>query len=137
KNILKMYVVLDFKEADIDDLKLKTVEDKNWQESDSVKDDFVWLALETNQKDITFSLGTSFVSEEQAVLNLEREVTPYTLNEVTKQSADEWEKHLNKITVKDRNREKAASFNQYMYRLFLFPQTYYERDERNQAIHFD
>src|SRR5699024_4184894 len=36
KNILNMYVVLDFKEADIDDLKLKTVEDKNWQESDFV-----------------------------------------------------------------------------------------------------
>jgi len=137
KNTLNMYVVLDFDESDLDGIELKHIHDKNWKESSDVKDSFVWLSLATEQKNLTFSLGTSFISREQAVLNLKREVTPYTLEELTDQSAQEWEKHLNKVTVKDKNRQKVDSFNQYMYRLFLFPQTYYERDEQNQAIHFD
>lgn len=137
QNTLKQYLTLDFNEANIDQLVLQTFNNEQWEETTTEDKQAVWLEIKTEQKKVRFSLGTSFISATQAELNLDREVLNASLEDLEEKSANEWEYYLNKIQVKDRNQQKAREFNQYMYRMFLFPQTYYEWDENDEAIHFD
>lgn len=86
---------------------------------------------------VEISVATSFISFEQAQLNLERELLALSFDEVREQTAQAWERHLALIEVEDRDQAKVQAFDQYLYRLFLFPQTFYERDAQEQPIHFD
>lgn len=81
-------------------------------------------------------LATSFISQEQATLNLEREL-PHTFEEHKNLAADKWLNYLNRIEVSDKSKDKISLFYQMMYRCFLFPQTWYELDKDNQPIHYD
>lgn len=137
KSTVKLHVVLDFDQEEIEAIELNAKENHQWMQVDKVKDKVVWLSIQTKAKEISCSVGTSFISKNQAILNLKREVTPYSIEECRARSAERWENYLNKIVVKDRNHQKVRDFNQYLYRMFLFPQTYYERDENRQPIHFD
>src|SRR5699024_10846600 len=105
--------------------------------SDKITTDYLNILLDTNKDEFEVSLGTSFISQEQAFLNLEREVGVSTLDELKDKAAKEWEYYLNKIEVEDRDVQKVRDFNQYLYRMFLFPQTFYELNEENEPIHFD
>lgn len=137
KSVLNMYIVLDFSHSTVSDIELNHADEKNWSAKKHVEAKSIWLQIESDAKVIEFSLGTSFISKDQAEVNLEREVLSYSLNELIEQSANEWEQYLNKVVVKDRQNQKVREFNQYLYRMFLFPQTMYEIDEHENSIHYD
>lgn len=109
-----------------------------WQDlAGSTETQALWIGWNETAETAELSLGTSFISEEQALRNLQREVLEKPFQTVKAEAAEEWEGYLGKIEVRDRNKQKAVDFNQYLYRMFLFPQTYYELDADNQPIHFD
>lgn len=80
--------------------------------------------------------GTSFISLEQAKLNLSREAhwqpADYLAN-----SEKQWSHYLNKIEIQDKNQQRRSTFYHNLYRAFLFPQTFYEKDAHNKIIHYD
>lgn len=80
--------------------------------------------------------GTSFISLEQAKLNLSRELDWQPEDYLT-QSEDQWAHYLNKIDIQDKNQQRRSTFYHNLYRSFLFPQTFYEKDSDNQIIHYD
>lgn len=118
---LNLYVVFDFNQSD----RVTFNSEKKF------------VSFDTSLKQLELSVGTSFISEEQAVLNLEREVLHQSFDELKESASSQWEDKLSLIEVEDRDNEKVRSFNQYLYRLFLFPQTFYELDQKNQPIHYD
>ncbi|WP_130859471.1 GH92 family glycosyl hydrolase [Gracilibacillus phocaeensis] len=81
-------------------------------------------------------MGTSFISPAQALLNLEREKTQ-TYDDYLENSRQLWHELLTRIEIEHHDQEQIATFYHNFYRLFLFPQTFYERDENDQAIHYD
>ncbi|TVP89692.1 GH92 family glycosyl hydrolase [Alkalibacterium sp.] len=137
KGSLALYFVLDFSCIDHSNIEVRTAKEGSWQASSEGESDSLWITILSEHKKISIDLGTSFISREQAELNLSREVTGHSIDALAAKSAEEWSGYLDRIQVKDRDKQKVLAFNQYLYRLFLFPQTYFEYDEANQPIHFD
>lgn len=81
-------------------------------------------------------LSTSFISIEQAELNHEREIAT-SFDEMKEAAADAWNHYLNKIKVSHHNEEYLKTFYTCLYRMFLFPQKFYELDEHMEPIHYD
>lgn len=121
KSTLTMTVLLDFSEIN--------------QVNFSSEDNFV--SFGTTQKEVEISLSTSFISSEQALFNLEKELLDQSFGQLSLAAQQVWEEKLALIQVKDRDTKKVTEFNQYLYRVFLFPQTFYELDSQQQPIHYD
>lgn len=88
------------------------------------------------EKEVEVRLAVSFISEEQAVLNLKRELldSPF---EVLKQSASEiWEEYLSKIEIETTDEEQKKTFYSCLYRVFLFPRKFYEEGIGGEIIHY-
>nr|WP_263394176.1 GH92 family glycosyl hydrolase [Streptococcus sp. Marseille-Q6470] len=78
-------------------------------------------------------LATSFISKEQALFNL-----PKQNFEETKTNAKEsWEDLLGRFDVVETGPVDRTFFDHCLYRLFLFPQTFYEVNEQDENIHMD
>ena len=76
-------------------------------------------------------LATSFISKEQALFNL-----PKQNFEETKTNAKEsWEDLLGRFDVVETGSVERTFFDHCLYRLFLFPQTFYEVNEQGENIH--
>ncbi|GFH42333.1 alpha-1,2-mannosidase [Lactococcus hodotermopsidis] len=89
-----------------------------------------------NAGQVNLQLGTSFISVEQAQLNLSRE-SDKNFSEVKQAAAKEWENYLNRIEVTHQNSEHTLTFYHNLYRSFLFPQKFYEIDKNGEKIHYD
>lgn len=138
KSTLHFHFVLDFNNDAIDKISVRSLTDEDEAKATKViNTDYLYVSLDTNQDEFDVSLGTSFISQEQSFLNLEREVGTNSLDQLKEKAAKDWEYYLNRIEVEDRDKQKEQGFYQYMYRLFLFPQTLYELDENDEPIHFD
>lgn len=82
---------------------------------------------------VQVQLATSFISKEQALLNL-----PKQDYEETKTNAKaSWEDLLGRFDVVETGSVDRTFFDHCLYRLFLFPQTFYEVNEHGENIHID
>ena len=89
------------------------------------------IDLASSQTEI--QLATSFISPSQALLNL-----PQKDFDSCKSSAQaDWENLLHRFDIIETGEADRTFFDHCLYRLFLFPQTFYEVDESGQAIHKD
>ena len=80
---------------------------------------------------VQVQLATSFISKEQALLNL-----PKQDYEETKTNAKaSWEELLGRFDVVETGSVDRTFFDHCLYRLFLFPQTFYEVNEQGENIH--
>ena len=83
--------------------------------------------------EVQVQLATSFISKEQARFNL-----PSKDFKDTKADAKaSWEDLLGRFDVVETGRVDRTFFDHCLYRLFLFPQTFYEVNEQGENIHMD
>ena len=78
-------------------------------------------------------LATSFISPSQALLNLPQE----DFDSCKASAQADWENLLHRFDIIETGEVDRTFFDHCLYRLFLFPQTFYEIDESGQAIHMD
>ena len=83
--------------------------------------------------EVQVQLATSFISKEQALFNLPKQDFEET-KAVAKAS---WEDLLGRFDVVETRPVDRAFFDHCLYRLFLFPQTFYEVTEQGEIIHMD
>ncbi|WP_086350349.1 GH92 family glycosyl hydrolase [Candidatus Enterococcus clewellii] len=99
------------------------------------KDGFVILRFgDLSEQEIRF--GTSFISADQAQLNLSRELS-WSKADYLNQAQSSWEKYLSKIDITHHDKQQIATFYHCLYRTFLFPQTFYEMNAENKPVHYD
>ncbi len=85
---------------------------------------------------VNIKVASSFISPEQAQLNLDREIGD-DLFETTKQKAkQEWENELSKIQIEDSNIDNLRTFYSCLYRVLLFPRKFYEFDAEDNIVHY-
>ncbi|RFS27044.1 glycoside hydrolase family 92 protein [Chitinophaga silvatica] len=81
--------------------------------------------------------ASSYISEEQAKLNLKRELGKYRNLEQTKAAAkDIWNNHLSKILVEGGSEEDKATFYSCFFRASLFSRKFYEVDKDGKPYYF-
>ncbi|MEM9648639.1 MAG: GH92 family glycosyl hydrolase [Bacteroidota bacterium] len=81
-------------------------------------------------------VASSFISPEQAQLNLDREIGKRTFKETRSAATEAWEKELGRIQVSTSNIDHLRTFYSCLYRVLLFPRKFYEFDSSNQVIHY-
>lgn len=93
-------------------------------------------------------ISTSFISLEQAKLNHSRMDKDF--ENILQESESKWQKYLDKFEIENVN--SASQYDQYepydrleqermfyhsVYRVFLFPMSFYEIDENGKEVHYD
>lgn len=81
-------------------------------------------------------VASSFISPEQAQLNLNREIGTDTFEATREKATAAWEKELGRIEVTSSNTDELKTFYSCLYRVLLFPRKFYEFDANNKVVHY-
>ena len=85
---------------------------------------------------VGMKVASSFISIEQAELNLKRELANDSFD-VTKQKAKAiWNKTLNRINIEGGTVDQTRTFYSSLYRTLFFPNKMYELDASNKIVHW-
>ena len=89
-----------------------------------------------NKKTIEVKAASSFISLEQAELNLDREIGGKSFDEIEAQAHETWNKYLGRIEIEGASNEQKTTFYTAFYRTLLFPRKFYEYNENNKVVHY-
>jgi predicted alpha-1,2-mannosidase len=87
-------------------------------------------------EEVHVKVASSFISPEQAQLNLSREIGTDSFEQTKEKAKQAWEKELRKIEVEDPNSDNVKTFYSSLYRVLLFPRKFYEFNENNEVVHY-
>jgi predicted alpha-1,2-mannosidase len=85
---------------------------------------------------VNLKVASSFISPEQAEINLQREIGNKTFDQVCKEGQEIWNKQLNRIKVEGGSETQKGTFYTALYRTMLFPRKFYELDKDNKIMHY-
>ena len=81
-------------------------------------------------------VASSFISLEQAEINLQREIGNDSFDITEQKAKAVWNKTLNRVMVEGGTVDQIRTFYSCMYRMLFFPNKLYEIDAKNQIIHY-
>lgn len=84
---------------------------------------------------LNMKLAVSFISLEQAQLNLSRISCDFEAS--LEKAKSSWQTYFDLIKIDDKNKSQISTFYHTLYRTFLFPQKCYELDQNKKPIHYD
>ncbi len=85
---------------------------------------------------VHMKVGSSFISHEQAELNLEREIGNKSFETVREEGRKIWNGHLNRIKVEGGTSDQTETFYSTLYRTLLFPRKFYEYNKAGEMVHY-
>lgn len=81
-------------------------------------------------------VASSFISIEQAELNLQRELANDTFDATCEKARMIWNKYLGRLKAEGGTTEQTKTFYSCLYRTLQFPQRHYEYDAKQQIVHY-
>jgi predicted alpha-1,2-mannosidase len=81
-------------------------------------------------------VASSFISLEQAELNLKRELGNDSFDATEQKAKATWNKTLNHLTVSGGSVDQIRTFYSCLYRMLFFPNKLHEVDAKNQIVHY-
>lgn len=95
------------------------------------------LKFKTSEgEQVNVRVASSFISPEQAELNLSREIGLNDFEETKTVAKEKWNRELGRIEVSGGTQEQYRTFYTALYRVLLFPRKFYEFDKDNQVVHY-
>ncbi|MET0299946.1 MAG: GH92 family glycosyl hydrolase [Flavitalea sp.] len=85
---------------------------------------------------VNVKVASSFISAEQAQLNLTKEVGSDKFEATQQKAKASWNKQLGKLLVEGGTIEQTQTFYSCLYRTLQFPQKHYEYDAAGKIIHY-
>lgn len=85
---------------------------------------------------VQLKVASSFISYEQAELNLQRELANDDFETTRQKAKTAWNKALGKIKVEGGTIEQVRTFYSCLYRMLQFPQKHYELDAAGKIVHY-
>ena len=85
---------------------------------------------------INVRVASSFISQEQALLNLTRETGSKDFETIMKEGKEAWNKQLGRIEVEGGTLDQQRTFYSCLYRMILFPRQFFEINEKNEIVHY-
>lgn len=95
-----------------------------------------YIEFAANTKQVIAKVASSFISIEQAKLNLSREIGQKSFAQVKEYAKQKWNKELNRIQVKGGTDKAKGNFYTSLYRTMLFPRTFWEIDANDKIVHY-
>lgn len=112
--------------------------DKLFDSKTELKDEHVGSIIGFNLnkgESLTFNTATSYISYEQAHLNLQ-EIGNDDFDTVKEKAAKIWNNELAKIKVDGGTEEQYSTFYTAFYRMLIFPRKFYEIDKNGSVVHY-
>ncbi len=85
---------------------------------------------------VHYKVGTSFISLDQARMNLQKEIGSDTFDKTMAVGKRTWEGELSKIEIDGATEAQKITFYTAFYRVLLFPRMFYEFDANGDKIHY-
>jgi predicted alpha-1,2-mannosidase len=85
---------------------------------------------------VTARVASSFISREQALINLERETGGRDFDAVCDAARERWNSELGRIKVEGGDDDMTRTFYSALYRTLLFPRMFYEYDSDSTIVHY-
>jgi predicted alpha-1,2-mannosidase len=85
---------------------------------------------------VELRIASSFISFEQANLNLLNEIGNKSFFQIKANAKQIWKNELSKIKVEGDDNDKIKLFYSCLYRLLLFPRKFYEINAKNEIVHY-
>jgi predicted alpha-1,2-mannosidase len=85
---------------------------------------------------VNVRVASSFISPDQAILNLENETKGKDFEKICDEAKSAWNKQLNRIKVGGGTADQMRTFYSCFYRTLLFPRKFFEIDEKNEILHY-
>lgn len=85
---------------------------------------------------VRMRVASSFISLEQAELNLRREIGEQSFEQVHAQAKSRWREVLSRVKVEGGTPDQIKTFYNCLYRTVLFPNKLYELDAENKPMHW-
>ena len=113
-----------------DTLELNSLEQKGYHTGAVLR-----FKTSRNEK-VHVAVASSFISPEQAELNLKRETGEKDFDKVMKEGRKKWNDELGKIKVDGGTSDQQRTFYSCLYRMILFPRSFYEINDKNDVVHY-
>lgn len=95
------------------------------------------IGFETKQNEkVNVKIATSFISFEQAEINLQREIGNDDFEKTKEAGRKKWNDILDRIKVEGGTEDQLKTFYTCFYRASLFPNRLYEVDSQNKIVHY-
>ncbi len=85
---------------------------------------------------ITVRVASSFISPEQAMLNLNRETSGKDFETVKEEARETWNRQLARVNVEGGTDDQQRTFYSCLYRMLLFPRQFFEINGKNEIVHY-
>lgn len=85
---------------------------------------------------VNMKVASSFISFEQADINLTRELSNDSFETTKQKGKAVWNKTLSKISVEGGTIDQVRTFYSSLYRTLFFPHKMYEVDKSNKVVHY-
>jgi predicted alpha-1,2-mannosidase len=85
---------------------------------------------------VYLQVASSFISPEQAELNLQREIGQDSFAQTRNKAQAAWNRQLNRVQVESSNPDELRTFYSCLYRTMLFPHKMYEYDAAGRPVHY-
>ncbi len=101
----------------------------------SIEGEHAGIHLCLRDKETVFSMAQSYISYEQALVNLQNDSGYGSFDSLVSVNEKIWNDYLSRIEI-EADEEKMKTFYSCMYRLFLFPHKAYETDKTGEKVHY-
>lgn len=132
----KNYIVFKFPEGAVDAAKTLVSSDDRFRNGTKIRGKKAGIHLYLNEKATDIKLASSYISYEQALLNLENELSGKSFEEVRNSAEELWESYLSRVQIEAKDEKQLKTFYSCMYRAFLYPHKCYEYDKNGNPIHY-
>lgn len=93
------------------------------------------VAFKSN--DVVVRMATSYISVDQARVNLDREIGEKGFDEVREEAIAAWDKRLDAVEIEHHDIEHVKTFYTCLYRAHTFPHKFYEITADNKIMHYN
>jgi predicted alpha-1,2-mannosidase len=89
-----------------------------------------------NDQTLNAKIASSFISYEQAELNLRNEIGDDSFDHTLDKAKKIWNDGLSRIEIEGGSQEQLKTFYTALYRTMLFPRKFFEIDKDNNVVHY-
>lgn len=131
----KAYFVFEFEKGAVNAQKTYVENETGKENATAIEGENTGIHLYLNKKSIVIKMATSYISYQQAEINLENENKYADFESLKAENERIWNSYLSRIRIKS-DEDKKKTFYSCMYRLFLYPHKAYEINENGETVHY-
>ena len=131
----KTYFVIKFDDGAVDFENTVVEQGSVYENGAEISGENAGIHIALRPHKTSFTLAASYISEEQALANLNREnITDFDTQKAECEKL--WESYLERVKIKTNDEKMMKTFYSCLYRAFLYPHKAYEPDVNGNPVHY-